>query len=133
MLTNTLTRYIGGVANSVTWLAENLRAAGHRVLIIAPEFDGAPEDEIDVLRIPALQRFGGSDFSVPIPLSRSLDEALDVFQPDIVHSHQALRMRSDLCSKRSFAGSPQAGVIDHRTGSPLDIGIASRPDSATQR
>ena len=87
MLTNTFTPYIGGVANSVTWLAESLRAAGHRVLIIAPEFDGAPEDETDVLRIPALQRFGGGDFSVPIPLSRSLDDALDAFQPDIVHSH----------------------------------------------
>lgn len=87
MLTNTFTPHIGGVANSVTWLAENLRAAGHRVLIIAPEFSGAPQDETDVLRIPALQRFGGSDFSVPIPLSRSLDEALDAFQPDIVHSH----------------------------------------------
>ncbi|WP_284274207.1 glycosyltransferase [Mesorhizobium huakuii] len=87
MLTNTFTPYIGGVANSVTWLAESLRAVGHRVLIIAPEFDGAPEDETGVLRIPALQRFGGSDFSVPIPLSRPLDEALDVFQPDIVHSH----------------------------------------------
>ena len=54
MLTNTFTPYIGGLANSVTWLAESLRAAGHRVLIIAPEFDGAPEDETDVLRIPAL-------------------------------------------------------------------------------
>ncbi|WP_156090954.1 hypothetical protein [Mesorhizobium tianshanense] len=44
MFTNTFTPHIGGVAHSVTWLAEGLRAAGHRVLIIAPEFAGAPAD-----------------------------------------------------------------------------------------
>ncbi|WP_201285444.1 glycosyltransferase [Chelativorans xinjiangense] len=87
MFTNTFSPHVGGVAHSVAWLAEDLRSDGHRVLVIAPEFAGMPANEPDVVRVPAVQRFRGSDFSVPIPLSRSLDEALDDFEPEIVHSH----------------------------------------------
>src|SRR5690606_29410474 len=43
--------------------------------------------EFGVLRIPAVQNFRGSDFSVPIPLTRSLRETLADFAPDLVHSH----------------------------------------------
>jgi len=41
----------------------------------------------DIFRISALQKFGGSDFSVPIPLSTNLAKKLDEFRPDIIHSH----------------------------------------------
>lgn len=87
MFTNTFSPHIGGVAHSVAWLAESLRGAGHAVLVVAPEFPGFRENEPGVARIPAVQNFRGSDFSVPIPLTRSLGETLAGFSPDIVHSH----------------------------------------------
>jgi len=87
MFTNTFTPHVGGVAHSVAWLAESLRDAGHGVLVVAPEFPGVAPDEENVVRIPAVQNFGGSDFSAPLPLTRSLREALAGFAPDLVHSH----------------------------------------------
>lgn len=87
MFTNTFSPHVGGVARSVSELADGLRDAGHNVLVIAPEFPNMPLVEDNVIRIPALQRFAGTDFSVPIPASRSFDEDLDAFAPDIVHSH----------------------------------------------
>ncbi|AEC18729.1 glycosyl transferase group 1 [Pusillimonas sp. T7-7] len=87
MFTNTYRPHVGGVANSVAWLAENLRGAGHRVLVVAPEFPGCATNEPGVVRIPAMQNFRGSDFSVPIPLTRPLRDTLADFAPDIVHSH----------------------------------------------
>lgn len=87
MFTNTFSPHVGGVANSVAGLVEGLRELGHKALVVAPVFPGASEDENQVIRIPALQQFGGSDFSLPIPASRPLAEQLDDFAPDIVHSH----------------------------------------------
>lgn len=87
MFTNTFSPHVGGVAHSVAWLADGLRRAGHRVLVIAPEYGEAARDEPDVLRIPAIQRFKGSEFSLPIPFTRSLDDAIAAFDPEIVHSH----------------------------------------------
>jgi glycosyltransferase involved in cell wall biosynthesis len=46
-----------------------------------------PEQEEDVIRIPAIQHFNGSDFSVVLPAPGRLTEALNAFQPDVVHSH----------------------------------------------
>jgi 1,2-diacylglycerol 3-alpha-glucosyltransferase len=87
MFTNTFSPHIGGVAYSVAWLANDLRLQGHQVLIVAPEFEGAPPGEADVVRVPALQNFAGSDFSVPIVLSRRMFSRIEQFEPDIVHSH----------------------------------------------
>lgn len=87
MFTNTFSPHIGGVAYSVAWLAHDLRAKGHQVLVVAPEFDGSPAVETDVVRVPALQKFAGSDFSVPIMLSRHMFSGIEQFAPDIVHSH----------------------------------------------
>ena len=87
MFTNTFSPHVGGVANSVSGLAEGLRELGHEVLVVAPVFPGASEDEAFVIRIPALQQFGGSDFSLPIPVTRSLAKLMDDFAPEIVHSH----------------------------------------------
>lgn len=87
MFTNTFTPHIGGVANSVSWLAESLRGLGHSVLVVAPDYVDHLENEAGVVRVPAITHFWGSDFSVPIPFGHSLDEELDVFSPDIVHSH----------------------------------------------
>lgn len=87
MLTNTYTPHVGGVARSVESFATEYRRRGHRVLVVAPEFDNMPQGEVDVVRIPAIQRFNGSDFSAVLPVSGLLSDALDAFRPDLVHAH----------------------------------------------
>lgn len=87
MMTNTYLPHVGGVARSVHSFAQAHRRAGHRVLVVAPTFDGADPAEVGVVRVPALQHFNGSDFSVPLPLPGFLHGVLEEFQPDIVHSH----------------------------------------------
>lgn len=87
MFTNTYTPHVGGVARSVEAFASAHRAAGHRVLVVAPLFDGAPAEEDGVLRLPAVQNFNGSDFSVPVPVPGRLRTPLRRFDPDVVHSH----------------------------------------------
>jgi len=87
MLTNTYRPHVGGVARSVEGFANEFRRLGHRVLVAAPVFDGMPKEETDVIRFPAMQRFNGSDFSVPLPIPGRLAAALRQSPPDIVHSH----------------------------------------------
>jgi glycosyltransferase involved in cell wall biosynthesis len=87
MVTNTFTPHVGGVARSVQSYCDAFRRQGHRVLVIAPQFAGAPAEETDVLRFPAVEHFHGSDFSVPLPAPVGLQRTLDAFAPDIVHSH----------------------------------------------
>jgi len=87
MLTNTYLPHVGGVARSVDAFAREYRRRGHRVLIVAPQFEGTPPREEDVIRIPAIQRFNGSDFSVRLPIPGLLSAALADFKPDVIHSH----------------------------------------------
>lgn len=87
MLTNTYTPHVGGVARSVHAFAAAYRRQGHRVVVVAPQFEGAPADEPDVIRVPAIQKFNGSDFSVRLPVPWLVSSALAEFHPDIVHSH----------------------------------------------
>jgi glycosyltransferase involved in cell wall biosynthesis len=87
MLTNTFRPHVGGVARSVEIAAEWLRHRGHRVLIGAPTFPGSEGREEDVIRIPAIQHFNGSDFSVPLPVTGTLHRAVADFEPRLVHSH----------------------------------------------
>jgi len=85
--TNTYTPHVGGVARSVDGFARAYRALGHRVVVVAPRFEGMPEHETDVVRFPALQHFNGSDFSVPVPVPGILSATVEALRPDIVHSH----------------------------------------------
>ena len=105
MMTNTFTPHVGGVARSVETFTAAYRRQGHRVLVVAPKFEKMDTDELDVVRIPAIQHFNGSDFSVVLPIHALLSLAVDNFRPDIIHSHHpfllggtALRMarRHDL-------------------------------------
>jgi 1,2-diacylglycerol 3-alpha-glucosyltransferase len=87
MLTNTFTPHVGGVARSVETFTRAYRQRGHRVMVVAPEFPNTPKEEVDVVRIPAVQNFNGSDFSMVLPVAGLLREALNAFRPDIVHAH----------------------------------------------
>jgi glycosyltransferase involved in cell wall biosynthesis len=90
MFTNTYLPHVGGVARSVHFFTQDLRDRGHEVLVVAPTFPEAREIgsiQDGVLRVPAIQNFNGSDFSVRIPMPFIIDQKIDRFQPDIVHSH----------------------------------------------
>lgn len=90
MMTNTYLPHVGGVARSVSTFAEEYRRRKHHVLVVAPEFEGKPlpkRAEAIVERVPALQKFNGSDFSVRLPLATALSKRLDDFKADIIHAH----------------------------------------------
>lgn len=90
MFTNTYLPHVGGVARSVSAFTEDLRELGHRVLVVAPVFKGSGRGGMDqggVLRVPAIQNFNGSDFSVRLPLPFFIDDQVKAFKPDIIHSH----------------------------------------------
>ncbi|MDO9508609.1 MAG: glycosyltransferase, partial [Thermovirgaceae bacterium] len=91
MFTNTYLPHVGGVARSVASFAEDLRKLGYRVQVVAPTFaneDGSQaEEEDDVLRVPAIQNFNGSDFSVRIALPYIIDDKIDESKPEVIHSH----------------------------------------------
>jgi 1,2-diacylglycerol 3-alpha-glucosyltransferase len=87
MFTNTYLPHVGGVARSVSTYEEELRRRGHEVRIVAPTFEGAEESTDDVLRVPAIQGFNGSDFSVRLPQPGLIAAFLDDFRPQVIHSH----------------------------------------------
>jgi len=89
MFTNTYAPHVGGVARSVEFFAEDLRSLGNKVLVIAPSFPESVEgeDAEKVQRVPAIQNFNGSDFSVGIAVPFALAERIKSFQPDVIHSH----------------------------------------------
>ena len=87
MLTNTYLPHIGGVARSVAGFADAFEQLGHEVLIVAPTFDSIEPDAPHVIRVPAIQHFNGSDFSVRLPIPGLLTDVLHDFHPEIVHAH----------------------------------------------
>ncbi|MBL28884.1 MAG: glycosyl transferase family 1 [Rhodospirillaceae bacterium] len=107
MMTNTYTPHVGGVARSVEAFTTEYRRRGHRVLVVAPEFDNMPEDEVDVVRIPAIQRFNGSDFSLALTAPGFLSDRVEAFDPDVFHSHHP------------FLIGATALRLAHRTETPI--------------
>ena len=87
MITNTYAPHVSGVARSVEAFAREYRRRGHQVLVVCPEFEKAPKHEPDVVRVPAIQRFNGSDFSLVLMTPRWLRTAVEAFAPELIHSH----------------------------------------------
>ena len=86
MVTNTYLPHVGGVARSVEVFTQQYRKLGHKVMVLAPEFENSAPDP-HVIRIPAIQKFNGSDFSMRLPVPPSLLSPLDEFKPQIIHAH----------------------------------------------
>ncbi|MBI2213798.1 MAG: glycosyltransferase [Acidobacteria bacterium] len=87
MATNTYVPHVGGVARSVASFTAELRRRGHRVIVLAPVFEGCADDEDDVIRFPALQRYNGTDFSIPVPVPGLLARRIHDVKIDVVHAH----------------------------------------------
>jgi 1,2-diacylglycerol 3-alpha-glucosyltransferase len=86
MFTNTYLPHVGGVARAVRTLENALRDHGHEVRVVAPEYREAVEDP-QVLRVPAIQNFNGSDFSLRLPVPNIVRDFMEKFRPDLIHSH----------------------------------------------
>jgi len=87
MMTNTYFPIVGGLEQSIYSFSEEFKNLGHEVLIVTPAFGGAPAEEPGVIRIPAIQKFSGTVFSVNFPVSGLLTRLMKEFMPDMVHSH----------------------------------------------
>ncbi len=87
MITNNYLPLVTGVSRSVEAFTLAYRQRGHRVMVVTPEFEGQPESEEDIIRVPAIQHFNGSDFSVRLPIPGLVAAALKEFSPEVIHSH----------------------------------------------
>jgi endonuclease/exonuclease/phosphatase family metal-dependent hydrolase/glycosyltransferase involved in cell wall biosynthesis len=92
MLTNTYTPIVGGIEESIRSFTNQLRGKGHSVIIAAPEMAGSPPFEEGVIRLPAIQNFNQTDFSVNLPMPGILSTLMKKFKPEIVHSHHPFLM-----------------------------------------
>lgn len=113
MMTNTYLPMVGGVSRSVAGFTQAFRTAGHRVLVVAPTFPGQPPSEEDVVRMPAIQRFHGSEFSVGLPVPGALLPTLERFRPDIIHAHHPFLLGDT--ALRSAAHFNVPAVFTHHT------------------
>ncbi|UYG07050.1 glycosyltransferase [Halomonas sp. M4R1S46] len=113
MFTNTYLPIVGGVSESVQRLKRQLQAAGHRVLVVAPRLAGQPADEADVVRVAAVQHFNGSDFSLPVPIPGQLFDAIEAFEPDLVHAHHPFLLGDTAARAAETYGLPL--VFTHHT------------------
>lgn len=117
MFTNTYLPHVGGVARSVSIFAEDLQRMGHAVRVVAPTYPDATESEVGgevpVFRVPAIQNFNGSDFSVRIPIPFIIDEQIDRFNPDLIHSHHPFLLGDAAIRASQSRGLPL--VFTHHT------------------
>lgn len=112
MMSNSYLPTVSGVVRSVQAFSAALRTRGHRVLIIAPEQDGAPQEE-DVVRLPSIQHISANDYAIRLPIPGYLTGTLDQFQPDIIHTHHPLLLGDT--ALRVAAGRELPVVFTHHT------------------
>jgi glycosyltransferase involved in cell wall biosynthesis len=113
MMSNTYLPHVGGVAKSVESFTAEYRKRGHRVVLVVPEFDGMPGNEVDVIRVPAIQNFNGSDFSLQLPIPGLVASVLSTFQPDIIHAHHPFLLGDTALLIAASHGAPL--VFTHHT------------------
>jgi glycosyltransferase involved in cell wall biosynthesis len=112
-MSNVYSPFVGGVRRSVETLASELRKKGHRVIIVTPDFEQEPVDDPDVIRVPAIHHFYGSDFSFQIPLPGVLHSTIQNFTPDIIHSHHPFMLGDTALRISAEFGVPV--VFTHHT------------------
>jgi glycosyltransferase involved in cell wall biosynthesis len=88
-VTNNYTPYAAGVVKSIDAITHELRAQGHEVVIIAPQFLKIHDDPDYVIRIPSMFRFmyRQKHMALPWRAYSYLKKYLTAFNPDVVHVH----------------------------------------------
>ena len=112
MMTNTYTPVVGGLERSIQQFTEHYRRRGHRTVVVAPSFPGAPRREKEVVRLPAVSR-SKANFSIQVPIPGLLSKALRGFRPDIIHSHHPFLVGSTAL-RLAYAGNLPL-VFTHHT------------------
>ncbi len=92
MVTNTYLPIVGGLELSIASFTAEYRKRGHKVIILTPEFEGAPANETGVIRIAALKNFNGSKYSIKLPTQVFFKKTLGAFKPDVIHTHHPFLM-----------------------------------------
>lgn len=113
MFTNTYLPLVSGVTRSVETFSDDLRTLGHEVHVVCPTFQGATKSTDTIMRVPAIQNFNGSDFSVRIPLPGAIGRHLHKFPPDLIHSHHPFLLGDAALRKARELGRPL--VFTHHT------------------
>ena len=116
MFSNTYLPHVGGVARSVAFFSQDLVDLGHKVLVVAPRFAGAAQSEegrVGLLRVPAIQNFNGSDFSVSLGLPHDAGRKITRFRPDLIHTHHPFLLGDTALRTARRLGLPL--VFTHHT------------------
>ncbi|MHC4676774.1 MAG: glycosyltransferase [Planctomycetota bacterium] len=87
IITSSAPPYISGIAQVIETSCAKLKELGHRVLLMAADYDNAKVEK-DVIRVPSIANVdhqGGISFPFGwIPLH---SRAIQIFNPDIIHCH----------------------------------------------
>lgn len=89
-VTNNYRPYSGGVVHSIDATVQELRASGHDVYIVCPQFfDAHPDDQEYIIRLPSLFRFMYKQNYMAVPWRPyyHLARVCNVLKPHIVHVH----------------------------------------------
>jgi len=78
--------YVSGVVTSMDIYAAHLRALGHKVIIVAPEYPDTPAAP-GVFRLPSLPFPGYPRLRLITPVTRQIIGQLEDMKPDIIHTH----------------------------------------------
>ncbi|GIG38364.1 glycosyltransferase family 4 protein [Cellulomonas phragmiteti] len=85
IVTESFLPHVNGVTNSVLRTLEQLRAAGHEALVLAP---GDPPSRVHGARVVPLRSVpmpGYAEVRVAVPSTRTVTRELAAFGPDVVH------------------------------------------------
>lgn len=97
--TNTYLPNINGVSRSVSLFRKSLIELGHDVAVIAPGAADYPEDGENIFRYPAFD-IKSLNYSITIPFSRTVDQHVAGFCPDVIHSHHPVLL-GDIAASRA--------------------------------
>ena len=88
MFTNNYLPFIGGVPISIERLRRGLQKLGDQVQVVAPVYEGQPDDEEQVVRVPSLLSMGArSEFRMANIFLARIRRAVKAFRPDVIHVH----------------------------------------------
>lgn len=89
-VTNNYTPYSGGVVQSITATAQELRTQGHAVFIITLDFLGTQHNDPDyIIRIacPIKFRYKKNYMAIPWRPTHAIKKLIEQYKPDVIHVH----------------------------------------------
>lgn len=89
MMTNNYKPFIAGVPISIERLSEGLRAAGHEVVVFAPEYKTQEEEE-NVVRYRSLVKGIVNGVSIPDSLDAKIEKEFKEGNFDLIHVHHPM-------------------------------------------